>query len=136
MMILEGIVTTINDDESVNISPMGPIVDREMHRLILRPYQTSRTYRNLKWQGQGVFHFVDDVWLLARAAIGPVEPPPETFPAKQVRGSVLTDACRWYEFRVRRLDDTQVVRRRVPRWPGCGPRRPLRDRCAWPRRWL
>src|ERR1043166_8198807 len=46
-MILEGLVTTLNADGGVNIAPMGPIVDEAMRHLILRPYQTSRTYANL-----------------------------------------------------------------------------------------
>ena len=47
-MILEGIVTTLNEDDSVNISPMGPLVDETFSRFLLRPYQTSTTYKNLK----------------------------------------------------------------------------------------
>ncbi|MFW6125086.1 MAG: DUF447 domain-containing protein [Pirellulales bacterium] len=106
-LILEGIVTTLDAGGTVNVAPMGPRVDRAVERLVLRPYKTSRTYENLKRRGCGVFHVVDDVWLVARAAVGPLEPPPETFPPKKVQGHVLRDACRWYEFRVRELDDSQ-----------------------------
>jgi len=106
-MILEGIVTTFNADQSLNISPMGPTVDAAMKSLVLRPFQTSTTYANLKRTGEGVFHVTDDVWLLARAAVGKVDPPPETFPANAVTGRVLASACRWYAFRVRTLDDGQ-----------------------------
>src|SRR5262249_44904824 len=105
-MILEGIVTTLADDGSVNVAPMGPRVDAGMARLLLRPFRTARTYQNLKHHGEGVFHVTDDVLLLARAAVGTVEPPPETFAAEQVRGRVLRDACRWYEFQVRGWDES------------------------------
>ena len=104
-MILEGIVTTLGADGRVNIAPMGPTVDDRMERFTMRPYQTSTTYRNLKQLGEGVLHVTDDVWLLAQAAVGEVDPPPQNFPAKVVRGKVLTGTCRWHEFRVTRLDD-------------------------------
>lgn len=106
-MILEGIVTTLDADGSLNVAPMGPMVDESMQRIVLRPFRTSRTYANLKRHGEGVLHVVDDVWLLARAALGRVEPPPETFGAEKVRGRVLRDACRWYEFTVVKLDDRE-----------------------------
>jgi hypothetical protein len=106
-MILEGIVTTLCEDGRVNISPMGPRVDSEMRELVLRPYQTSTTYQNLKRTGQGVFHVTDDVWLLAQAAIGTPDPLPELIPTEAVEGFILAGACRWYAFRVRELDDRE-----------------------------
>ncbi|HEX5499126.1 MAG TPA: DUF447 domain-containing protein, partial [Thermomicrobiales bacterium] len=106
-MILEGLITTINEDHSVNISPMGPIVDASMRELTLRPYQTSTTYRNLKRTGQGVLHVTDDVEVLARTAVGPLDPLPELLPARAVEGWILAGACRWYAFKVRSLDDSQ-----------------------------
>jgi hypothetical protein len=106
-LILEGIVTTLGEDGSPNISPMGPRVDREVTRLVLRPYQTSRTYQNLRRHGEGVFHVTDDVELLARAAVGEVGPDCRLVPAQAVRGNILADACRWYAFRVTELDDLQ-----------------------------
>jgi hypothetical protein len=106
-MILEGIVTTLSPDGAVNIAPMGPRVDAAMERFLLRPFPTSRTYRNLKVHGEGVLHVTDDVLLLARAALGPVEPLPPLLPAACVRGVILADACRYYEFIVRTLDDSE-----------------------------
>lgn len=106
-MILEGIVTTLAPDRTVNLAPMGPVVTPTGEPLELRPYQTSDTYRNLKAHGEGVFHVTDDVLLLARAALGMLEPPPELQPADRVRGKVLVDCCRYYEFRISELDDRQ-----------------------------
>ena len=104
-MILEGIVTTLNADRSTNISPMGPVVDRAITHLCLRPYQSSTTLENLRRDGAGVFHVTDDVELLAKAAIGALQPPPPLTPATAVQGQILVDACRWYAFRVVQLDD-------------------------------
>jgi hypothetical protein len=106
-MILEGIVTTVSPTGAVNIAPMGPHVEPGMERFLLRPFPTSQTYRNLKAHGEGVLHVSDDVLLLAQAAIGPVEPPPPLRPAERVRGFILTGACRYYEFRVRSLDERE-----------------------------
>jgi len=128
--ILEGIVTTVSDAAAfgssaslsasafslINVAPMGPMVDAAMHRLILRPFTSSTTYRNLKATGEGVFHVTDDVLMIARGAIGML---PATIdeasgpgiatirPADVVRGVVLTGACRYYEFQVISLDDSQ-----------------------------
>jgi hypothetical protein len=51
------------------------------------------------------------VELLARAAVGEVEPPPRMIPASvdggPFEGQILADACRWYAFKVATLDDRQ-----------------------------
>ena len=103
-MILEGIVTSLDAHGEVNLAPMGPFVDASFTTLRLRPYQTSRTYQNLKLHRQGVFHVVDDVLLLAQAAIGSLSQLPELFPAEKIQGRVIKSACRWYEFEVTELD--------------------------------
>jgi hypothetical protein len=106
-MILEGIVTTLNPKGRVHISPMGPRVDPAIHLLLLRPYSTSQTYRNLVAHGEGVLHVTDDVMLLARAALGHFDSVPPHIPANKVKGFVLNDVCRYFEFRVRSIDDRE-----------------------------
>ncbi|MEX2174865.1 MAG: DUF447 domain-containing protein [Pirellulaceae bacterium] len=103
-LILEGIVTSLQADGTANISPMGPRVDRLVTRLVLRPFRTSQTYQNLQRHGAGVFHVTDDVELIARAAVGQLDPP-RLLPAAAIRGYILADCCRWFAFRVRELDD-------------------------------
>lgn len=105
--ILEGIVTTINVEGSINVAPMGPIVDASMQTALFRPYQTSTTYQNLKRTGQGVLHVTDDVQLFARAAVKQLSEPPEMLPCPAVDGMILQAACRWYAFEVVSLDDSQ-----------------------------
>jgi hypothetical protein len=105
-MILEGVVTSQNPRGELNIAPMGPIVEPDLRRFVLRPFQTSMTYRNLKQHPFGVLHVVDDVLLLARAAIGRLTEAPATFPALCIPGRVLAGACRWFEFRVEAIDDS------------------------------
>ena len=106
-LIAEGIVTTVNLDGSANISPMGPRVNRDFTQLLLRPFQTSTTYQNLKRTGEGVFHITDDVLLVAKAAVGRLTPEPSLQPAPHVQGFLLSGACRWFAFRVSRLDDSE-----------------------------
>lgn len=105
-MILEGIVTSLNREGKVNVAPMGPLVDESLATLQLRPFKTSQTYRNLKQHPCGVFHVVDDVLLLARAAVGRLESTPPTFSAEMIEGVVLESACRWYEFQIETFDDS------------------------------
>jgi|SRR5579883_905453 len=105
-MILEGLVTTTDPDGSPHLAPMGPRVGPRMDRFTLRPFPTSTTYQNLVRAGEGVLHVTDDVLLLARAAVGPVVPFPAIRQAERVRGFVLTDACRSYEFKVKSIDPT------------------------------
>src|SRR5690349_13354029 len=106
-MILEGIVTTLSPTGEVNIAPMGPHVDADMKRFLLRPFNTAQTYRNLRAHGEGVLQVTDDVLLLARAALGRLDEMPPLMPARKVRGQVLRDACRFYEFRVAGIDERE-----------------------------
>jgi len=105
-MILEGLCTTISPHGVVNIAPMGPVVDEQQTTFLFRPFQTSTTFANLKETGCGVFHVTDDVELIARAVIGELHQLPDLQPAVAVRGNVLANACRWYEFEVVAIDET------------------------------
>jgi hypothetical protein len=105
-MILEGLVTTIDDTGAVHVAPMGPHVAVEtFDRFLLKPFQTAQTYRNLVAHPEGVLHVVDDVLLLARAAVGALDAMPPLVPAEHVGGWILRDACRYFEFRITRHDD-------------------------------
>jgi hypothetical protein len=106
-MILEGIVTTLDEHDNVNVAPMGPIVDESMRTLVLRPFKTSQTYTNLKSRPYGVFHVIDDVLLLAQTVARRLDSAPESFPADKIPGRVLASACRWYEFEIGSIDDSR-----------------------------
>lgn len=105
-MILEGLVTTTSPDGSMHLAPMGPRVADDWGSFLLRPFPTSKTYRNLKAHPQGVLHVTDDVLLLAQAAVGHAPKQP-WIPASRVSGFVLPSACRFFEFEVQDLDETQ-----------------------------
>jgi hypothetical protein len=105
-LILEGLVTTLDPDGSPHLAPMGPRVEGDFRRFTLRPFPTSNTYRNLLRHPEGVLHVTDDAFLLAKAAVGAVGAFPPVRPAERVRGVVLADSCRHFEFRVKSVDDS------------------------------
>lgn len=104
MMILEGLVTTLDEAGTVHVAAMGPLVDEaevatgRVTRLVLRPFGSSQTAAHLAARPEGVFHLTDDVLLLARIVTGTLAGPPAARPATTVRGRVLADSCRAWEF--------------------------------------
>src|SRR5262249_50402493 len=102
-LILEALVTTLDAAGAPHLAPMGPRVAPDFKRFTLRPFPTSNTYQNLLRHGAGVLHVTDDALLLARAAIGVATLPPVRA-AEHVRGFVLTDCCRFFEFTVQSID--------------------------------
>ncbi len=106
-MILEGLVTTLQADGKPHLAPMGPEVDEQLDQFFLKPFRTSQTYANLKRSRQGVLHVTDDVELLARAAVGRLEPLPLFIPASAIAGVILANACRWYAFRVVQWEENE-----------------------------
>jgi hypothetical protein len=105
-MILEGLVTTTGADGRPHLAPMGPTVSAGFSRLLLRPFPTSQTGQNLLRLGEGVFQITDDAALIARSAAGLLTEVPPTRSASAIRGFVLDDCCRSYEFVVRSADTT------------------------------
>ena len=84
---------------------MGPVVDRQMQWLRLRPFKTSKTYANLARSGRAVFHVTDDCLLLVRAALGTLAAPPMMVRVPDHGGQAIQDACRWYALEVHGIDD-------------------------------
>ena len=106
-MILEGLVTTTDADGRPHLAPMGPTVNTDFTRLLLRPFPTSQTGQNLIRHGEGVFHITDDAALIALSAAGLLKEVPPTRRAEKVKGFTLLDCCRSYEFIVRSIDSSQ-----------------------------
>jgi len=105
-LILEGLVTTLAEDGTMHLAPMGPIVDREMRTLLLRPFPTSQSFQNLKRHREGVFHVTDDAAMIAYAAVGERRTGISHRSAMKVKGFILESACRAYEFVVRSIDES------------------------------
>ena len=101
-MIIEGLITTLSPTGDLNIAPMG--VEWGDEQIVLKPFLDTTTFRNLQGGGAAVFNLVDDVGLLAEAAIG--SPTYPSRPAERVRGVVLESACSWRELEVETIDAT------------------------------
>lgn len=115
-MILEGLVTTTDQAGAMHLAAMGPQIDaarlasspaQAIEALLLRPFPSSQTAGNLARIPEGVFHVTDDCLLLARVVAGRLDAPPASRPATAVRGWVLDEACRAYEFKVVSADASQ-----------------------------
>jgi uncharacterized protein len=104
-MIVEGLVTTRLAGGHINLAPMGPVVNAAQTEFRFRPFKSSITYQNLRQTGCGVFHIVDDVYLVAAAALNQLVELPPLRPAEQIDGAILVDCCRWFEFEVTHIDD-------------------------------
>jgi uncharacterized protein len=99
-MIVETVTTTINPDGTVNCAAMG--VEWGDEAIVIKPYRSTRTLRNLQRTGAAVVHLTDDVLLFTEAALE--DPHPPTRPAAVVDGAVLADACSWREVVVDAID--------------------------------
>jgi hypothetical protein len=109
-MIVECVVTTIDRRGIVNTAPMGPTIDESesFDRFTLRPYQSSKTFANLNETRSGVLHVSDDVLLFAKAAVSEIDASTlDTQPARAVRGLILKNCKRYYEFVVDSIDDRE-----------------------------
>ena len=100
----------------MHLAAMGPQIDDSqveaaaagrIERLLLKPFASSQTGGNLLRLPEGVFHVTDDSLLLARVVTGTLAATLASRPATAVRGWVLDDACRAYEFKVVEADTSQ-----------------------------
>lgn len=99
-MIIEAIISTMNQEGQVNFAPMGVLWETQPR---IRPYRDTATYRNLAATGEGVINITDDVLIFAQSALSAVSF--DYFPARMIRGVVLRESCYYYEFAVRRVSE-------------------------------
>jgi hypothetical protein len=103
-VILETILTTRDGSGRLNSAPMG--VDWGEDRLVVRPYRSTRTYRNLAATGTGVVNVTDDALAFTRALLG--LPLATSHPSGAIEGAVLAAACHWRELEVTRIDSSKA----------------------------
>jgi uncharacterized protein len=101
-VIIETIITTLDEHGRVNIAPMG--VDWGDDVLVIKPFLETNTFRNVSATRAAVVNLTDDVLIFARTAIGTATFP--THPALRVKGVVLDAACSWREIEVIAIDAT------------------------------
>ena len=95
-MIIESILTTLDEEGRVNFAPMGVEWGEEI--IAIKPYQDTTTFRNLAATGAGVINLTDNVLIFAKGAIS--NPVFDTRPAVVLQGVVLEDVCSWREVEV------------------------------------
>ena len=115
-MIVETVTTTINPDGTVNCAAMG--VEWGDDAIVIKPFRSTRTLRNLQARGAAVVNLTDDILLFTQAALE--DPHPPTRPAAAVDGAVLADACSWREVTVDDIDASGVRARVTTRVVGRG----------------
>jgi len=101
-LIIESIITTVAEDGTVNVAPMG--VEWGDDVIVLKPFLETATYRNVTATGTAVVNLTDDVRIFAQAAISNPQPP--TVPAVAIHGVVLADGCSWRELTIESRDAT------------------------------
>ena len=104
-LIIEGLLLTSSIDGTLNLSPMGVRFSDDDEMVLLRPFKSSRSFRNLKQVSEAVFHITDDVSLIARAALNDISPFPSMTSLQNSQMSRLTDTCRWFLMQVSSTDD-------------------------------
>lgn len=105
-MVIEGIITTENEDGSMHVAPIGPHVNPDLSEWTLKPFQTSHTFARLHATGRGVFHVVDDGLLMIEAVLGRTNDP-SSRPQANFQpdcGWILADSVRALPLRVQHWD--------------------------------
>ena len=97
-MIIEGLLTTEDLTGTPHLAPMGPVVDDGLTTWLLRPFQSSTTFKLLRRNPICVFHVVDDVLMLVQAALG--QPSEVACEQHESGGWIIPTACHWYQLRV------------------------------------
>ncbi len=95
-MIIETILSTLDENGNPNFAPMGLVWGDEF--ITVRPFRNTCTCRNLLSSGYGVANLTDDV--RAYVECGLYEEILPGFPAKVVPGVVFQGACSWREMAV------------------------------------
>ncbi len=95
-MINETIVTTLNEDGSVHIAPMG--VRREDDLFVIAPFKPSATLENLERSGEAVINMTDDMRIFAGCLTGHYEWP--TIDTVVINGKRLEVALSHAEIKV------------------------------------
>lgn len=102
--IREAVISTLNDDASVHLTPLG-FRERDEF-VVLAPFHPSRTLDNLRARGEAVLNFTDDVRVLAGCLTGRREWP--TVATARIAVPRLGDCLAHWELSVTAIrDDSQ-----------------------------
>ncbi|NLI91656.1 MAG: DUF447 family protein [Peptococcaceae bacterium] len=109
-MIIETIISSINDDGKVNFAPIGIYVPDNTQKLLdvkemeIFLYPGSKTFNNLKATKIGVVNFTDDILSFVDTALFSFILP--SLPSHMVLSPRMADANMIWEFMVTFFDDS------------------------------
>ena len=103
-MIRETIITTLNEDDSVHIAPMG--IRKEQGLYVIAPFKPSTTLQNLSRSQQAVINFTDDVRIFAGCLTGRYNWP--TVSTDVIKGQRLENALSHVEIEVSRFEEDEI----------------------------
>jgi hypothetical protein len=103
-MIKETIITTLNEDGSIHIAPMG--VRHEDDYYVIAPFKPSTTLKNLERSGQAVINMIDDVRIFAGCLTGHYDWP--TVSTSVIDGKRLQAALSHIEIEVTRQEGDDI----------------------------
>lgn len=103
-MIFEIVITTLNEDMSCHIAPMG--IRFENQHYIIAPFKPSTTLENIRRSGAAVINMTDDVRIFAGCLTGRRDWPLKS--AEQIEGMVLENALAHIEVRVQQSEDDKL----------------------------
>jgi len=86
----------MDESGNPNFAPMGVVWGEGA--VVVRPFRSSRTYRNLLTTGYGVANICDDILAYVQSALYDAVLP--NFPAKAGPGIVFSNTCSWRELEV------------------------------------
>jgi hypothetical protein len=95
-MIIETIVSTLDEGGNPNFAPMGLTWGEEI--VTVRPYRNTHTFQNMISSGYAVANITDDVLAFVQSCL--FEEVLLNFPAKVVPGVVFQGACYWRELEI------------------------------------
>ncbi len=104
MMINETIITTLNEDGSVHIAPMG--IRKEDGFYIIAPFKPSTTLENLQRSKQAVINLTDDVRIFAGCLTGRYDWPTTT--TTEISGLRLVNTLSHVEVEVDHCNEDEV----------------------------
>lgn len=103
-MINEIIVTTLNEDVSAHIAPMG--IKYEDGLILIAPFKPSKTLDNLLRNGQAAINITDDVRVFAGTLVGHRDWP--LAPTVSIPGHRLRDTLSHIEVEVEKHVDDDI----------------------------
>lgn len=103
-MIFETIVTTVNEDGSPHIAPMG--IRWVDGNVLLAPFRPSTTLDNLRRSDFAVINHTDDVRIFAGCLTGRYQWPVRA--ADNIQGYVLAQALAHREVQVERVEEDEL----------------------------